>query len=242
MSIPRRHHYIQQAHLGLFADGVGMLFVAAKDGASFATALMDRRGKFEPFPNVGSKLDGRSITDLLDSGDVVIEINNSEFLRAFQQTFDTTTNGLSAFALSVLVSDAGAFVIGDHPLTFVHPGMDFGAYGTPLGGKGCELAFPISKHVCLIGRWQAALDCADRAAAAEQVNVRQAMFAQRHIASAAPSPALDAMAQRYAGLGFTSDVARLPTGDGHYIITRRALLPTARRQAVSGDIKALAAL
>jgi hypothetical protein len=327
MSIPRRHHFVQQAHLGGFTDAKGMLFVASKDGAVFssaprnvfavrdlysydaeegvqtafetnlsqfegdvfpfmkaiadtgvineegaraaavymacsmlrnptyqktvidteresvhaATALMDKHGKIPTFPNVGSKLDGRSITDLLRAGDVQIEINNARYLQALQHTLTAAAQGLGAFKLSVLMSDEGAFAIGDHPLTFLHPGQDFGPYGTPLGGDGCELTFPITKNVCLVGRWAEPLPPGNKDWIA-QVNVRQAMFASRYVAAAASDDDLTRAVWRYTGLSFTGEVARLPAADGHYIITRRALLPSLKRQAVAGDIKALSQL
>ena len=327
MSIPRKHHFVQQAHLAGFTDANGMLFVASKDGAVFSsaprnvfavrdlysydteegvqtafetnlsqfegdvfpfvkeiadtgviseeraeaaalymacsmlrnptfreivieterqtihaeTAILDKHGKIDPFPTVGSKLDGRSVTDLLSAGDLKIEINNARYLEALQQMLTVAAQGLGGFKLSVITSDDDAFTIGDHPLTFLHPGQGFGPYGTPLGGDGCELAFPLSKHVCLVGRWAEPLPAGNENWVA-QVNLRQAMFASRYVAAAAGNDELMKALWRYTGLSFTGDVARLPAADGHYIITRRALLPSLKRQAVAGDIKALSAL
>lgn len=323
MTTPRKHHYVQQAHLALFADARSMLFVASKEGKKFQSGpkgvfavrdlysydadegvitgfesalsefeggvfpfireiaedaaltherieaariymacsmlrnpayqrmimenlranletsaiLMDRQGKFDPFPTTGSELDGKSMTELLRDKDIEFTINNSEYLRAFQGMLVDSVKLLGGFAYSLLIADAGDVAIGDHPFTFVHPGVEFGPYGTPLGGKDCEIAFPISRNVVLIGRWEAAFPDMTSPAAVRQANIRQAMFASNFLASAAPLAEAGDWLRRYRELSFTSDVAKLPAGDdGFYILTRRGLLPSNRRAAVGGDI------
>lgn len=323
MTIPRKHHYVQQAHLSLFADARSMLFVASKDGKEFQTGpkgifavrdlyshdadegvitrfesalsefegtlfplikeiaenaaltherieaariymacsmlrnpayqrmimeylkahletsaiLMDRQGKFGPFPTTGSELDGKSMTELLRNKDIAFTINNSEYLRAFQGMLADSVKLLGGFAYSLLIADTGDVAIGDHPFTFVHPGVEFGPYGAPLGGKDCEIAFPISRNVVLIGRWEVAFPDMTSPAAVRQANIRQAMFASNFLASAAPLAEVGDWLRRYKELSFTSDVATLPSDDGgFYIVARRGLLPSARRSAVSGDI------
>jgi hypothetical protein len=214
-----------------------MIMELLKANLETSAILMDRQGQFDPFPTTGSKLDGKSMTDLLRDKDIEFSINNSEYLRAFQGALIDCVKLLGGFAYSLLVAEAGDVAIGDHPFTFIHPGVDFGPYGTPLGGKDCEIAFPISRNVVLVGRWEVALPDMRSPAAVRQANIRQAMFALNFLAAAAPVAEADDWLCRYKGLAFTSDVAKLPAGDGgFYIIGRRGLLPSNRRAAVSGDI------
>ncbi len=323
MTIPRKHHYVQQAHLALFADARSMLFVASKDGKEFQTGpkgifavrdlysfdsdggvitqfegalaqlegtlfpiikeiaesatltqkrieaarlymacsmlrnpafqrviidqlkaslealamLLDQQGKFDPFPTTGSTLDGKSIRELMRDKVIEFDINNSEYLRAFRHSLGSIFKLLGGFAYSLLIAEAGDVAIGDHPFTFFHPGVEFGPYGAPLGGEGCEIAFPISRNVALIGRWQAAIPDMTSSAAVRQANLRQAMFASNFIASAAPLDEVRGWLRRYSELSFTSDVNTLPFGDdGIYIVARRWLMPSVRRLAVTGDI------
>jgi hypothetical protein len=202
-----------------------------------ATAiLMERHGQLPPFPKTGSALDGKTLAQMLRDKDIGFEINNSKYLEAFQATIETQVRLLGGFGYSLLISDAGDVAIGDHPVTYLHPGVDFGFYGSPGGGEGCELTFPISKNVVLVGHWETPLPSLTSSAAVRQANLRQAMFADNFLASGAQLPEAAIWLNRYRGLAFTSDVARLPAVDGFYILSRRGLLPSKLRQEVSGDV------
>lgn len=203
--------------------------------ASMRTA--DAQGVFDPFPSTGTPYDGKSLTELLDSGAIVLSINNVKYLEAMQQLFETTLQLIGAFELSLLISHDGHFAIGDHPLTFVHPGVDLGPYGTPLGGRSCELAFPVSKNVCLIGKWQAAFPHSDSAPAIEQVNRRQVLFAKKHVAMELNLGPVEQMLARYASVSFRTEVQTLPLADGTSMMpTRRGLLPTQEWRKVRDDV------
>ena len=215
------------------AGVMDMLHHALK--ASMRTA--DARGAFELFPSVGSSYDGKSLTELLDTGAVVVDINNVKYLEAMQQVFDTTLKLISAFELSLLISRDHRIAIGDHPLTFLHPKIDLGPYGIPLGGRSCEITFPVSKGVCLIGKWQDGLPASDAEAAVEQVNRRQVLFAKKHVAVAQDLGLVDDMLTRYANISFKTEVQTLPLADGSSIMpTRRGLLPTREWCRVCDDI------
>jgi hypothetical protein len=327
MPIPRKHHFVQQAHLDGFTNPNGMLFVASKNGAPFssrplgvfavrdlysyntmqgvradfelelarlendtfpfireiadkssispqgaealrlymacsilrnpiyqhtvieserlsvmtAAELVDRNGGVPAFPRVGSELDDRTLTDLIRSGEIEIEVSNIRYLQALQKQLSNVVQLLGLFHLRVIASDGDDFAIGDHPFTFLHPGQDFGFYGTPLGGPGCELTFPVSKHVCVVGRWGDALPGGNEKWI-QQANLRQAMFASLHLASANQSEALMRAMWKYTGLSFKGDVARIPTSGGYVVVARRALLPTARRRAAAVDVRAFSEL
>lgn len=209
--------------------------------ASMRTA--DAQGLFDPFPSTGSSYDGKSLTELLDTGAIVLNINNVKYLEAMQQVFETTLQLIGAFELSLVISHEGHVAIGDHPLTFLHPGIDMGPYGTPLGGRSCELTFPVSKHVCLIGKWQDALPSSEAAPAVEQVNRRQVLFAKKHVAVEQNLGSVDGMLARYAKISFGTEVQTLPLADGSSLMpTRRGLLPTSEWRKLRDDVVALRTL
>lgn len=320
---PRKHHYVQQAHLALFADEKGLLRVLSKDDASFRTqprnvfaerdlysfdgtngfetqaetelskfesdlfpflkeigegaglsaeredaarayvacsvlrnpthqqmvvdllrssietmaSALEARGEIEPMGGTGTRLDGQTLTQMLASGDVQIEINNAEYLRSFMELLETQVGLMQDFELSLLHSEAGSIAIGDHPVTFVHPGLETGPYGAPFGGPDCELTFPVSKHVALIGRWKSRPPELRSEEAVTQANIRQAMFTRRLLASAVELAQAPDWLSRYRHICFKAQVDRLPSPAGAYTIVTRALLPADERQRVWRDIK-----
>jgi hypothetical protein len=202
-----------------------------------AMRTADAQGVFDPFPSTGTPYDGKSLTELLDAGVIGLEINNVKYLEAMQHVFDTTLQLVGAFELSVVTSTEGRIAIGDHPLTFLHPTIDGGPYGIPFGGRKCELTFPVSKHVCLIGRWETAFPNSDSARAVEQVNRRQVLFASKHVAVEGELGDVDDMLKRYANVSFKTEVQTLPLADGGAMMpTRRGLLPTSEWRKVRDDV------
>ncbi len=327
MNTPRKHHYVQQAHLALFTDEGGLLQVVSKDDSRFRTqpknafaerdlysfegengfetqaetaiskfedeffpyireiaetasltperedaarayiacsilrnpthqqmvfdvwrsqiestaAILERQGKIEPMENTGTRLDGKVLTQMLADGDMQITIDNSEYLRSFTQLLKTKRDLMQGFELSLLHSETGMVAIGDHPVTFLHPGVDFGPYGIPFGGKNCELTFPISKEIVLIGRWQSKLPELRSEEAVEQANIRQAMFTRRFFASAIEIAQAPEWLSRYRNMSFRAQVDRLPGASGIYTVVTRGLLPSPEWRRVEGDIRPLEA-
>lgn len=292
MAKPRRHHFVQAAHIKQFADANGRIWVYGKDGATFQTSaegifakrdlnsydtpegidataetfitqfendsfpallrtisseeirdddlvhltaylavsrirnpgfqagvieshratvettakMMDQHGKFDELgpPPFGG---GRSLSELLTDGTIQIDINNSVYLRLI---FDLAERAqillLNGFRWSLVKSPRGRVLISDHPFTFVHPGKDFGAYGSPMGGSGCEVAFPLSKNLYLLGAWEKQLSDSSSEDDVDELNKRQAIFANRHIASAYPSRRWRELSMRYRRWGFQTRV------------------------------------
>jgi hypothetical protein len=205
--------------------------------AKGAMRALEAQGLLPRFANSGTAFDGKLTSELVDAGMVDVKINNSTFLEAMQCVFNTTLQLVSAFELSVVSSSGGRIAIGDHPLTFLHPAIDTGPYGIPFGGGNCELTFPVSKHVCLIGRWQRALPNSDSLQAVEQINRRQVLFASKHVAVEGELGELEDMLRRYANVSFKTDVQSLPVAEsGAMIPMRRGLLPTSEWQKVRSDV------
>lgn len=329
MSQPRKHHFIQQAHLALFQADGGALSICGKDGRRFEASaanvfaerdlyahgsgedfsveferllarvegelfpaveevatrgllpraceepikfymalsvlrnpvvrqaalsmhrhavhsvmrIMEAKGELERFTGPG-ELSGKHISELVDEGKVEISIDNSRYLDAFQKMLETQTNLVRAFTLSVLTSPSARVAIGDQPLTYFHPGMDFGAYGPPFGGGNCELTFPISKNICLVGTWGDALPfpASESENAVYQVNRRQAIFATRHLATAHRSKKLEGLMTRYKHICFKTDVSSVPSSNGTMIIMRRNIFPSKQWNRVRNDIRPLLSL
>lgn len=311
MSTPRRHHFVQAAHIRQFADDSGKISVYAKDGNKFPTTpegifvqrdlnsyetpegvdtrveklitvfenetfpsilrtighgrieeidlpsltaylaisrmrnpsfqagvielhrrhidtvakMMDRQGRFDEIGPCPFE-DGRRLSDLLDDGTFQIEINNSVYLR---QIFDLAEQIQSLlvndFRWSLIRSARGRVLISDHPFVFVHPAKDFGAYGLPMGGSGCEVSFPLSKNFYLFGAWEDQLrDCTDEDQV-DELNKRQAIFANRHIASEHASRKWQELSLRYKHWGFQTRVDVLGGPMQSYQIIRGNVFP-----------------
>lgn len=251
-TFPTLHKIAETGSLKDVPDGILSLYMAIsllrnptmqqgivdfhRQSALASTQLGVRHGQIKPFEAEGHEWDGMYMTELVERGDVILDIDNSRYLAAFQKMLETTCIAVSAFGLALLKSERGLIAIGDHPVTFLHPGKDFGPYGTPFGGKECELTFPISKNYSLIGKWQDTPPDSDSEQAVEQLNRRQAMFASRHLASQKRLKSLEGIMQRYKGMSFQTEVTIIPAADGYYTIIRRALLPPAERQKFLDDI------
>jgi len=202
-----------------------------------AMKALDAHGMLPRFPNNGTAFADKTASELIDAGMVVIKINNATFLQKMKELLDTTLRLVSAFELSLVISPDGRIAIGDHPLTFLHPTIDVGPYGIPFGGQSCELTFPVSKHVCLIGRWHEAFPKTDAARAIEQLNRRQVLFASMHVAVEGELGNLEDMLIRYANVSFKTDTQTLPFADSTgMIVMRRGLLPTSEWRQVRGDV------
>ena len=64
-----------------------------------------------------------------------MKIDNSRYIASLVDTFENIESLARRFTYSLIVSPGGRMAIGDHPVTFLFPGIDFGAYGLPFGGK-----------------------------------------------------------------------------------------------------------
>jgi hypothetical protein len=241
-AVPLLRTYIATSFLRNPSQQAGVMAMH-QHAVKAAMRTADAQGAFPPFPTTGSQWDGKSLTELLDEGVIALEINNVKFLEAMQQVFETTHHLLDAFELSLLVSQDGNVAIGDHPLTFLHPSIDGGPYGIPFGGHSCELTFPVSKHVCLVGRWQAAFPSSGSENAVEEANRRQVLFATKHVAVEKELGSLEAMLTRYAKVSFKTDVQTILLADGSAMMpTRRGLLPTPEWRKVRNDVREIASL
>ena len=148
---------------------------------------------------------GKSLTDLINEGVLEFNINNSVYLSHFNNMIESTFRVLiEGFRWSLLKSITGNIAISDHPLTYLIPKMNYGAYGMPLGGEKCEVAFPISKYLYLIGRWGSSFEYSESAAAVEQLNLRQTIFANRQVACSNPNPSIKNLVIKYQSIGFQS--------------------------------------
>lgn len=324
------HHYVQRAHLSLFADASKALHVRGKDGGSFPTspdaifaennlycyeseagvssefedamtelenltfpalakiaetramdaakrtdvntylaasylrnptfrkmviekheliakdmaAIVDAKGELPSFPNVGKPdMDGKSLTELIKAGKVKTKINNVVFLHAVLEQLDHSAGNIAQFTLSLVISPNGEFVVGDHPVTMMHPGVDVSDGFSFLGPSGnCELTYPISKHVCIVGRRGDAFPQSEASTAVEQLNKRQAVYARRHIAAETDNDAIKTMAERYAGVAFTCDVQKIAEAQGIVVRSRQGLFPLAEWNKVKNDFVPLTGL
>lgn len=182
--------------------------------------LLDRAGHFEEFgPN---PLDPeKSLTDLLEEGTLTVDINNSVYLDAIgtmmKPTYETLSN---AYHWCLIKSQRGRVAIGDHPLTYVHPGRDPGAYGMTPGGTDCEMAFPLSSNLYLFGKWETRIENFVSEDAVDELNKRQAIFATRHLAHRQDHRRWHSLVRRYRDFAFQTRADTLDFGEGAYQIMR----------------------
>ncbi len=180
---------------------------------------------------------------------------NAAFLGHIADHIDRVADHIGLFRFSLLNSPQGEFLVGDHPLTLVHPGVDvsagysFMSHSTVTDGfpflrptNKCELTFPVSKHVCLIARRGTALPNSQAAAAVEQANKRQALFAKRHLAAHEDSLFLENVAARYAAMSFRGDVQKFVCANGMGMQARQGVFPLAEWNTVKDDFVPLATL
>ena len=235
-AIPRIRTYITTSFVRNPSQRAGVMAMY-QHAVTAAMRIADARGLLQPLPNSGTPYDGKTVPELVDSGAVIINIKNEKFLEAMQLVFETTLRLIGAFELSLVISPEGRIAIGDHPLTLLHPAIDGGPYGIPFGGRNCELTFPVSKHVCLVGRWQDKFPNSDAAQAVEQINRRQVLFASKHVAVEGELGSVEDMLDLYANVSFKTEVQTLPFANGGAVMPmRRGLLPTSEWQKVRGDI------
>ncbi|MCF6287360.1 MAG: DUF4238 domain-containing protein [Candidatus Hydrogenedentes bacterium] len=181
--------------------------------------IMDSRGKFDDIgPNPIDP--DRSVSELLDSGSLVFNINNSVYLESVLHMVETFQKVLAnGFRWCLVKSPRNRVVLSDHPLTYLHPGKHPGAYGITPGGKSCEMAFPLSKGLYLLGLWENEIDNIECEDTVDELNKRQAIFANRHIASCHKRKWLRNLATRYRSFGFQmlSDSVG-PIGETYHIM------------------------
>jgi hypothetical protein len=164
--------------------------------------LMDQNGKFDeigPMPGYP----GKTITDLIADGVIDLEINNVVYLESLASMVKTTHRALHlGFGWCLVKSPRRRVILSDHPMTIVHPGKDFGSYGVPLGGGGCEIGFPLSKDYYLLGLWRRQIDDFISEDAVDELNKRQAIFASRHIATYERRKQWMSLVQRFKHFGY----------------------------------------
>lgn len=181
--------------------------------------LMDAHGDFDELgPNPVSPHE--TVTELLDSGALMFEVDNSEFLRAVVQMIQPFAEVLyRGFSWSLVFSPRGRVLISDHPLVFLHPGEDFGLYGIPPGGETCEVSFPLSKSIYLLGLWGEQIPNVESEDIVDELNRRQSLFANRHIAGPTSRKAIRNLAMRYSGFGYQTVASRVgPLGSEYHVI------------------------
>lgn len=198
-----------------------------------ATArILEAIGKIPPIP--ASFGEGKTLTSMIDDGLIQLDISNSVYLEHFVPMLEQCTNILmKSFRWSLLHSLQENVIISDHPLTFIIPGKEYGAYGIPLGGKGCEVAFPISKCLYLVGSWEKPFRNSYSEQAVRQLNLRQIIYANRHIASARSSEIVERQVKQYSQIGYQMRIDALPTEEGTAVVSRRGVYPL--QDSVSKD-------
>ncbi len=188
------------------------------------TKMMDRAGKFDELgPNpIEPK---KSISDLLEDGTVVVNIDNSVYLNAIAKMIEPMFKILAnAYHWCLIASPRERVAIGDHPLTYVHPGLDPGAYGIPPGGTNCEIAFPLSSKLYLFGKWETKVEDFVSEDAVDELNKRQAIFATRHLAHWQDHDRWHSLVKRYKDFAFQTRAETLDLGKEAYQITRSGVL------------------
>jgi uncharacterized protein DUF4238 len=203
---------------------------------------LDQQEKLPKLKIDGHPWNGKSISELISTKQVQFGIDNSRFTLMIANLLERIIKLINAFNYSVLVSDDSLIAIGDHPVTFNHPGVDFGAYGPPLGGQDCEITFPISKNCCIIGRWDSPFQNSNSYKAVEQVNRRQAVFASRHLAASRDVKKFAGWMKKYSHVKFQAITSTMPSENGTVIITRRGLFPSPERKKIINDISKLGSL
>lgn len=308
---PRRHHYVQAAHLEMFACEDGGFWVYSKDGKSFpqspgsffwkrdlnsfetpdgidtrfedvatriendhwptlaaiaqrgeilasdldsiavylafstlrnpamqigvhdtlskmvatVTRIVEEQGHFDDLgPN---PINPRyRFSELLDQGLISVKINNSRFIKAIFDMIEPRIRLLRyGFRWSLVFSERGRVVVSDHPLNYVHPGADPGPYGIPPGGRTCEVSFPLSKHSILLGLWQRGAESTVSEDGVDELNRRQAIFANRFIASPTMRRDIPRILHRYRHYCFQFLTDSIPNGQGAFHLTRIGVYP-----------------
>lgn len=306
MPQPRKHHFVQAAHIRLFTQGNGTVSVYSKDGKKFQMTpegLFKKRdlnsyrseaglnSDFEEFvteienrtfpavariagsgsiaaddlvpvtaylalsrirnPSIqagvinwhrnvvkssikiiekGEKLrpidfmgDGkeRSVSELIEDGLLDIEINNSVYLsKILKLTRITHALLLNGFGWGLVFSPNNNVAISDHPLTVCHPGVDFGVYGIPPGGDKCEVAFPICRNTYLLGIWGHGFSDIASESIVRELNIRQSIFASRHLASSSASSDLEDMTREFREWSYRTRADTIPHPNGAFQIIR----------------------
>lgn len=306
MQQPRKHHFVQAAHIRLFTQGNGIVNVYSKDGKKFkmtpeglfkkkylnsyrsetginsdfeefvteienrtfpAVDRIARVGsmaaddllfvtaylalsrirnpsiqtgvinwhrnvvrssigiieKLEKLPSVDFIGDGkeRGVSELIENGLLGIEINNSIYLdKIFDLTRITHNLLLNGFGWGLVFSPSNNVAVSDHPLTICHPGVDFGVYGIPPGGEKCEVAFPICRNTYLLGIWGHDFNDIASESVVRELNMRQAIFASRHVASSSASSDLEDMTREFREWSYRTRADTIPYPNGAFQIIR----------------------
>lgn len=195
-----------------------------RDAVQSFAKILEQRGELTPFDG-GGPLHGKQFSDLVDEGIVDLQINNDRFLISIKDAFMSLVKALSGFSYSLIICDSGQFSIGDHPLTYFHPGKNFGPYGLPLGGDNCEVTFPLSAHVSVYGQWQRPTPKLYSKYAVREANRRQAVYANIGLATRRESQHTRHLTRKYRDFHFGSDTQSIPSEGGYLTISRRSILP-----------------
>lgn len=198
------------------------------------TEIMERHGQFDDLgPNPVNP--EKSLSESIRDGDIEILINNSVYLQAINRMIVPFQRILAkGYGWGLVGSTMERVLISDHPLTFLHPGEDHLPYGITPGGRTCEVAFPLSKDIYLLGLWEQEVVDVVSEDAVDELNKRQAIFANRHIASSQNSRTWSRLASRFRNHGFQTRAETLPTGDSAYQMVRSGVFPLSGNQAFRG--------
>lgn len=129
---------------------------------------------------------GIDLSEMIDQHQHEEVNSNRWYLNQIKTAFDTTYRILSSqFQWHIVRSCQNKVIISDHPLTIAQPGIEYGLEIMRFGGRGCEVAFPISKRLYLLGLWNAQRVNIDSEEAVSELNRRQAVFANERIARGA---------------------------------------------------------
>lgn len=191
----------------------------------------DKLQDIPPFPGQ----EGKSLSQLIEEGFIEFQVNNAVYLdRVVRMTEQTHRLFCDAYRWNLVISPLGRVVISDHPLTFVHPGRDPGAYGLVPGGTNCEVAFPLSKNLYLVGLWEREFEAVKSEDLVDELNKRQALFANRHIATGQRKNSWSELVLRHRNSGFQTKADTLDFGQGAYHILRGSVFPLGGRPPPKG--------
>ena len=206
-----------------------------KNSVTSFAKISDQHGEYDEIGDFPGH-SGKSITQLLDEGIVEFDINNSVYLdKIFGMTQNTHRVLYLRFKWSLVRSPRNRVVISDHPFTHVHPGEHFGVYGIPMGGDECEVAFPLSSEYYLLGLWGRQVKDIESEDVIDELNKRQAIFANRHLAASAQNRNYGELIMRYRSHGFRTRADVVEAPDGHYHMIAGGVFPLNDHKKVKGE-------
>jgi hypothetical protein len=195
-----------------------------KQGHESEAILMDKMGKFSPFPESLLKY-GNNIPELLDSGIIKFNIPPQMTMTAMK-SFEKIAKIIFKMNWCLIESDQNDhFVLPDNPCSFVYDDFRVQDKKMLFMNPGVETALPIGLHHCLIAGWKKMPQkIRGTEKRVKEINKRSAIFTDRFIVSPVKSKKMMGFFMRFAAGRPETDVQAVPApsheGEGTYIIIR----------------------